>query len=215
MDPKKWLGSATDKLSDVVRSPDTAKKVSGLEDKYAEHRRSQKLEEGTLRGVRVVVHRGWVADGVARIHARVIEAPKLPDGNSKIPYWDVLNANLRRHVRLAFPDVPVRATLGDASAEGTTDPHGYASIQLEVGKLTPGWHEVTVTAISPNPDSPNFDGIGRVLVPSPSARVAVVSDLDDTVIRTGLDEGMVALRRTLFRDAHTRRAVPGLSLIHI
>ncbi len=214
MDPKKWLGSAADKLNDVVRSPDTAKKVSGFEDKYADHRRSQKLEEGTLRGVRVVVHRGWVADGVARIHARVIEAPKLPDGNSKIPYWDVLNANLRRHVRLAFPDVPVRATLGDASAEGVTDPHGYASIQLEVGKLTPGWHEVIVTAISPNPDSPNFEGVGRVLVPSPSARVAVVSDLDDTVIRTGLDEGMVALRRTLFRDAHTRRAVPGMASLY-
>ena len=52
VDPKKWLSSAGDKISDVVRSPDTAKKVSDLEDKYAEHRRSQKLEEGTLRGVR-------------------------------------------------------------------------------------------------------------------------------------------------------------------
>lgn len=161
-----------------------------------------------------MVHRGWVADGVARIHARVIEAPKLPDGNSRIPYWDVLNANLRRHVRLAFPDVPVRATLGDATAEGVTDPHGYVSIQLEVGKLTPGSHEVTVTAISSDPDSPNFDGVGRVLVPSPSAKVAVVSDLDDTVIRTGLDKGMVALRRTLFRDAHTRRAVPGMASLY-
>lgn len=214
VDPKKWLSSASDKVNEVVRSPETAKKVSGLEDKYAEHRRSQKLEEGTLRGVRVAVHRGWVADGVARVHARVVEAPKLPEGSSKIPYWDVLNANLRRHVRLSFPDVPVRATLGDASAEGATDNHGYAAIHLDVGALKPGWHEVTVTTIPAQEDDEVFSGVGRVLVPSPKAKIAVVSDLDDTVIRTGLDEGMVALRRTLFRDAHTRRAVPGMASLY-
>ncbi len=50
VDPMKWLGSAGDKLSDVLRSPVTAKKVSGLEDKYAELRRSQKLEEGSSEG---------------------------------------------------------------------------------------------------------------------------------------------------------------------
>lgn len=214
VDPKKWLSSATDKVSDVVRSPDTAKKVSGLESKYADHRRSQKLAEGTLRGVSVAVHRGWVADGVARIQARVIEAPKLPEGASKIPYWDVLNANLRRHVRLSFPDVPVRATLGTHSAEGRTDSHGYASIHLEVGALKPGWHEVTVTTIPAKDGDEAFSAVGRVLVPSPKAKVAVVSDIDDTVIRTGLDEGMVAIRRTLFRDAHTRRAVPGMASLY-
>ena len=51
-------------------------------------------------------------------------------------------------------------------------------------------------------------------MPSPKAKFLVVSDLDDTVIRTGLDEGMVALRRTLFRDAHTRRAVPGMASLY-
>lgn len=214
VDPKKWLSSATDKLNDAVRSPEAAQKVSGLEDRYADHRRSQKLEEGTLRGVQVAVHRGWVADGIARIHARVIEAPKLPEGSSKIPYWDVLNANLRRHARLSFPDVTVRATLGEAQAEGVTDAHGYAAIHLDVGTLRPGWHEVTVTTVPNEPDGETFSGTGHVLAPSPKAKVAVVSDLDDTVLRTGLDEGMVALRRTLFRDAHTRRAIPGMASLY-
>ena len=214
VDPMKWLSSAGDKLSDVLRSPVTAKKVSGLEDRYAELRRSQKLDEGTLRGIRVAVHRGWVAGGVARIHARVVEAPKLPEGSSRIPYWDVLNTNLRRHVRLSFPGVPVRATLGERRADGMTDNHGYASIQLEVGDLAPGWHEVTVTILRDDPDAKQYSGTGRVLMPAKGAKVAVVSDLDDTVIRTGLDEGMVAVRRTLFRDAETRRAVPGMASLY-
>lgn len=206
VDPKKWL-------NDLVRSPDTAKAVAGLEEKYAERRRNSKLEEGTLRGIQVAVHRGWVADGVARVHARIVEAPKLPDGGSKIPYWDVLNANLRRHARLSFPDVPVRAILGDAEATGVTDHHGYASIKLEVGNLRAGWHQVVVRTEAP--DSPmQFSGTGRVLVPAKNAKVLVVSDIDDTVLRTGLDEGMTAVRRTLLGDAHTRSAVPGMASLY-
>ncbi len=206
MDPKKWL-------NDLVRSPDTARTVAGWEDRYTDHRRNSKLEEGTLRGVQVAVHRGWVADGIARVHARVVEAPRLPEGASKVPYWDVLNANLRRHARLSFPDVAVRATIGDASAAGVTDHHGYASIHVDVGRLSPGWHRVEVT--TEEPDSPTqFTGTGRVLVPSKSAKIAVVSDIDDTVLRTGLDEGMTAVRRTLFRDAYSRRAVPGMASLY-
>ncbi len=208
------MDSASNKLDEAVRSEEAAKAVSGLEAKYASHRRSQKLEDGTLRGIRVVVYRGWVAQGVARVHTRVIETPKLPEGGSRIPYWDVLNANLRRHVALAFPDTEVTVRLGEVTGTGVTDRHGYASVQLEVPGLAPGWHEVQVTTSGDHDDSTEFTGTGRVLCPSPKAKFLVVSDLDDTVIRTGLDEGMVALRRTLFRDAHTRRAVPGMASLY-
>jgi len=211
--PKKIIGSASNKLDEAVRSPEAAKRVSDLEERYAAHRRSQKLEEGTLRGIRVIVHRGWVAQGSASVHVRVIETPRLPEG-SRIPYWDVLTANVRRHGALAFPDVKLRAQLGKATAEGVTDRHGYAAIHLPVPKLSPGWHEVTVTTISDKPGDHQFEGKGRVLNPSPRAKIAVVSDIDDTVIRTGLDEGITALRRTLFRDAHTRRAVPGMASLY-
>ena len=47
--------------------------------------------------------------------------------------------------------------------------------------------------------------------PHPKAPFAVISDLDDTVIRSGLTEGMTAVRRTLLGDQHTRRAIPGVS----
>ncbi|MCH9814840.1 MAG: hypothetical protein K0U64_00125, partial [Actinomycetia bacterium] len=112
---KQILNSASDKLSDAVRSPTTAKAVSGVEDRLTANRLEKRLEDGTLRGVKVVVHRGWVADGLARILVRVVEAPDLPSA-SKIPYWDVLNANLKRHAVLAFPGVPVSVELGDAMA---------------------------------------------------------------------------------------------------
>ena len=41
------MDSASNKLDEAVRSEEAAKAVSGLEAKYASHRRSQKLEDGT------------------------------------------------------------------------------------------------------------------------------------------------------------------------
>ena len=88
---------------------------------------------------------------------------------------------------------------------------GYATAQLNVGELSPGWHDYQVRT---EPDDPSEEATvvsGRVLVPDPSVGVAVVSDLDDTVIKTGLGEGIVALRRTLFGQAETRVCVEKLA----
>jgi phosphatidate phosphatase APP1 len=213
--PKKLIRSTTSKFDEIIRSPETARKVSDLEDRWVQHRHDSRMEEGTLRGVRLVVHRGWVAQGSAHVHVRVVESAKLPDEGSRIPYWNVLNANLRRHAVLPFPGVTVRAHLGAAAGEAVTDRHGYASISIELDRpLHPGWHEVSALTLSEEEGVEQFSDTGRVLQPATDARFAVVSDIDDTVIRTGLDEGMTALRRTLFRDAHTRRAVPGMASLY-
>lgn len=212
--PKKLLEAATGKFDEVVRSPQTAKRLAEIERRISERRRERKLEDGTFRGVRVVVHHGWVTEGDARVHVRVVEEPRLPAAASKIPYWDVTHANLRRHAVLSFPGVRVRARIGAAVAEDTTDDHGFAALNVPVGYLSTGWHPVRVETLPSRDTDRVFAATGHVLRPDPDAAFHVVSDIDDTVIRTGLDEGLSALRRTLFGDAHTRRAVPGMSSLY-
>lgn len=218
MDPrelgKKLLDSAGDKVDDVLRSPGTAQRIADAEDWLNRRRYSASMEDGSLRGVHIVVHRGYVAGGTARVHMRVIETPKLPDRGSSIPYWDVLNTNLRRHAVLAFPGVKVRVELGEAHGDGVTDRHGFAAVTFPVADLSAGWHEVGVRTVPDREGLHEFTDSGRVLQPSPRAPFLVISDIDDTVLRTGLDEGLTAVRRTLFRDAHTRRAVPGMSSLY-
>jgi phosphatidate phosphatase APP1 len=213
--PKKMKNAAADKMDEVLRSETTARRISDVEDWLIRRRYDASVEEGKLRGVHVVVHRGYVAGGVARVHLRVVEAPELPE-DSPIPYWDVLNANLRRHVVLPFPGVRVRARIADADAhgEGITDRHGFAAFTFPAEGLAPGWHEVEVQTVPEDEHLHEFSDAGRVLQPSDRAPFLVVSDIDDTVLRTGLDEGISAVRRTLFRDAHTRRAVPGMSSLY-
>lgn len=203
-----------DSFDQVVRSESTAKTVSRVEDQWNKYRHRSKVDDGVLRGVRVIVYRGYVSGNEARVKVRVVEAPRLPGEESKIPYYDVVNANLRRHAVLAFPDVKVTATLADHVASAETDRHGFASLRLPAGRLAPGWHEVTAVVESQDSEDQEYVGVGRVLKTPALAPLMVVSDIDDTVLRTGLDEGIVALRRTLSLDAHSRRAVPGMASLY-
>lgn len=210
---KNVVKSASGRLDDAVRSTDTAKRVSELEDRFMRHRREGKLRDGTLRGVRVIVHRGWVSRGVARVHVAVKEAPDLPE-SSLIPYWEILTTNLRRHVTLAFPGVVVRINLAGVTTEEETDRHGFAAFSIDIQDLDPGWHEVEARVSAMGSGKADFVGKGRILLPPDNARVAIISDIDDTVIRTGLDEGLTAFRRTLFGEADTRRSIRGMSSLY-
>lgn len=208
--PKDAAKSAASRLDDAVRSPETAKLVSDFQDRVIRLRHEVKLEDGTLRGVRVVVHRGWVSSGIARIHVAVMEAPDLPE-ISRIPYWEVLTTNLSRHVTLPFPGVEVRIVLAGVTHMTETDRHGFAAFSIDIQDLDPGWHEVEARVSALDTADPDFTGRGRILLPPDNARIAIISDIDDTVIRTGLDEGMTAIRRTLLGEADTRRSVKGMS----
>jgi len=116
-------------LNAKLRSPETAAVVVGIESSLTKRRRDNKLKSGAFRGMHVVVYRGFVAEGVAKVRVRVTETPELL-GDSRIPYWDIAQANLRRHAALAIVGVEVELRIGKHSAKEVTDDHGFANFAL-------------------------------------------------------------------------------------
>jgi len=203
----------TSELKAKLRSPETAAAVAGIEGKLTRRRREQKMESGAFRGVHVIVYRGFVsADDVARVRVRVVETPELP-GDSRIPYWETAQANLRRHAALPIVGVQVQLQVGRHSATEVTDSHGYANFSLAVPKLRSGWHEA-VAVTTPIEDGESAAGTGRIVKPSPKAPFLVISDIDDTILLTGLTEGIAMVARTVLRDAEERSAIPGMSSLY-
>ena len=199
-------------LNAKLRSAETAEAVAQLEGKLTRRRREQKMESGAFRGMRVVVYRGYVADNVAKVRVRVIEAPELP-GDSRIPYWDLVQTNLRRHGALAIVGVEVELRIGKHKAKELTDARGYAYFSLPVPKLRAGWHNAYAVT-TPIEDGESASGTGRVIKPASTAPFAVISDIDDTILVSGLTEGLTAVKQALLRDANTRSAVPGMSSLY-
>jgi len=55
---------------------------------------------------------------------------------------------------------------------------------------------------------------GRVVQPDPASEVAIISDIDDTILHTGMTEGLRSIQRTLLRDAHGRKPIPGMPSLY-
>jgi phosphatidate phosphatase APP1 len=105
-----------------------------------------------------------------------------------------------------LPRTPVRVRGARGLTFGRCDRQGYLDVPVDAAGLAPGWHEVSVetswrgaSAAVPIP----------VLVLDPQSRVAVISDLDDTVIETGITRGLEFLRLTLLTSVNDRTPLPG------
>ncbi len=139
---------------------------------------------------------------------RVLRQPKGPTPQDRLARdaVDVLRRLFRRGVAAAG----VEAVLGEARAEVRTDGDGYFHLELDL-EDTPleggGWHHVDVHLT----DRPEVTVMARVLVHARASRCIVVSDIDDTVVETGVANRLVMLWRLFGRGAGARLPVPGVA----
>ncbi len=119
---------------------------------------------------------------------------------------------VRHFVTDELPAVPLRIIVAGATVETVTDVEGYfqATLHPERHRLTIPWSSGSVelsgayrgvTGSHPTP----LD----ILVPGPEARFGVVSDVDDTILETGVQRVGLMVRRTLSGSALTRTAFSG------
>ena len=123
-------------------------------------------------------------------------------------YTKKVSASAQRGWRQFFTTqvgfLPVTVTAGNRVIETRTDRSGYVDIIVEDHGLAPGWHEVTIEAVAAEPITT------RVLVVEPTARLGLISDIDDTVMITGLPRALLAAWNSWVRHTNTRQPVPGM-----
>ena len=119
---------------------------------------------------------------------------------------------VRHFVTDELPGVPLRVTVAGASTEVETDAEGYflARLHPEPGALTSPWSVGTVELAgvyrgTTGPHTTSFD----VRVPEPDARFGVISDVDDTILETGVQRVGHMVRQTFTGSAITRTPFPG------
>ncbi len=199
----------------AARSTVTARAISGLERRVATFRRERKIGKGTLRNTHLATYRGFISEGQAHIRIRVVEEPRVPDSAEIIRDPKVIRSNLRRFAALALPGVRATISFLGSEVEVVSNRHGYATAHLAAPEgLSPGWHDYSVATIPDDPEEEPRVAQGQVQQPDPKSPFIVISDVDDTVLRTGLTEGMVAVKQTLLLSAQTRRAIPGMSTLY-
>ena len=158
-----------------------------------------------------VLHvRARVVLGSAATHAAAADAAERRVGSRRGGRFLTLRESLAPFFTVELPRARVVVSGPAGDMDAVADRQGYLDATV-AGGLAPGWHEVTVTA--------RWRGHSAaaqvpVLVVDPAARVGVVSDLDDTVIETGLTRGIEFLRITLLTSVTERAPRPGAAELY-
>ncbi|MET0467859.1 MAG: phosphatase domain-containing protein [Aeromicrobium sp.] len=115
-----------------------------------------------------------------------------------------------------LPGVPLQVEIGGVTVETASDDDGYFLVRVPVeAPLAPPWATGTVAlrgeyrGLSAAPVAPV-----EVRVPDPAARFGIISDIDDTVIETGVQRVGQMVLQTFTGSELTRVAFPGAAALY-
>jgi phosphatidate phosphatase APP1 len=123
--------------------------------------------------------------------------------------WRNLVAFYRRLESDEVPGARLEARLQHRVAQAVSDREGYFSVELDGLALKPGWHEMEI-ALEDHP----VKAKGRILVPSPRAKFGVISDLDDTVVFSNVQNKLKMVLALALSNARTRKPFPGVAAFY-
>ena len=168
----------------------------------------------------LIIHayRGYGTDARVRVRGRVLEDEGIPAaGERDSALRNVLSA-LRRFESDEVPGARVAVRFAGATQELVTDAEGYFDTWITPREALHGdalWHDVAFELLAPrDPENPSPAAIGRVLVPPATAKLGVISDLDDTVVQTGATDARMLLRSVFLANARTRLPFAGVATLY-
>jgi phosphatidate phosphatase APP1 len=175
-----------------------------------------KLGWGGERPLRIEAYRGFGRPERAWVKARVLRGNPLPPARAADSVWINLSTTLQRFESDEVPGAQVRIRYPGGEQVVKTDREGYCECWFEPKPPFPTglpWHVVELELVDPPSPHP-VRAQARVLVPPSSSRFGVISDLDDTVIRTDVASRVRMARHVFLGNAHTRTPFPGVAAFY-
>jgi phosphatidate phosphatase APP1 len=160
-------------------------------------------------GVVVQPYRGYGSPERIFVIGRVFwQRTDLPDDEEA-----ELRTIVRRIRRRPVRGARLSARFYGAEIAVETDADGYFRVEMGPGTPVPRttvWHRLEVRLRDPVEIATHAE----VYIPTDRARVVVVSDIDDTVMHTGVANKAAMLWRLFVQDADSRTVFPGVSHLY-
>ena len=191
--------------------------VRVVEERFDALRFSIKRRFGLLDPFEILPYRGHGTNRELFLRGRVLEETSIKRAGQDDAVW--LNAlNMAR--RFASDEVAgarVRASFGGLQVETTADAEGFFDVRFRLAEPledTATWHPVELDLLSPpSPGGGEVRSVGHVLVPR-GAGFGVISDLDDTVVRSSATNVLKMAWIVVRNNAHTRLPFEGVGAFY-
>lgn len=151
------------------------------------------------------------------VRGRVLDDPPLSEAVEGEGPLAAVRRTLRGFLTDELPGVPLRVSVAGATIEAVTDADGYFHTRLhpDPDRLTSPWTTGSVELAGDyrGCTGPHTTPLA-VRVAGPEARFGIVSDIDDTVLETGVQRVGRMIRQTLTGSALTRNPFPGAAELY-
>lgn len=139
---------------------------------------------GVHRPLQILPYRGYGTPERVLVKARVLEDNRAPPPAVRRPLLSSAIVSYKRFATEEIPGAHVQVRWGDQVHHGHTDEEGFLDLWVRPPRgVSPGWHRVHLSLDEPGERA---TATAEVLVVGSDAELGVISDLDDTVIITGV-----------------------------
>jgi phosphatidate phosphatase APP1 len=159
----------------------------------------------------IAAYRGYGNAETLWLRGRLLSNERYGGPEEDDSWWDNLKASYQRWDSDEVAGAKIRLSYVDQQKEVVTDSEGYYYAEFAVDENFP--RTATVLAEHRLEDEV-LHARHRILLPDPTARYVVISDVDDTVIHTGLTDLLTAARLTFLNNAKTRKPLRGVAALY-
>jgi len=168
-----------------------------------------------MQPLQIVPYRSYGTPNRLYVKGRVLVDKGITKSEEQDTLWENLMNMYRRFESDEVPNARVQLVLNGQVHEITTDAEGYFVLNLEPKTplvLDDIWHQIELKLVdAPLEITEEVKANAYVLVPPPDAEYGIISDIDDTIMRTGATSLLESGRNVLLNNAHTRIPFHGVS----
>lgn len=192
-----------------------AKYAAVIDDKFDDLVLGFRKRLGGFRPLQVVPFRSYGTARRVYVKGRVLEDKKIASATDKDT---ILNNLLNMYKRFESDEVAgaqLRAVIGGEVLEVTTDKEGYFVLDIHPKEPIIAeslWHNIRLELLdAPVPHDKGLVAHAEVMIPPPDAEYGIISDIDDTIVRTTATDLLAMSRTTFLNNARTRLPFAGVA----
>jgi phosphatidate phosphatase APP1 len=156
----------------------------------------------------IAAYSGYANERQLWIRGRLLADPPISAATGEESWWHNFRATLQRWESDEVAAAEIELRHGDERRTVVTDAEGYyaARFDRDAGHDAPLEVEARYTA-----NGTDLSATHRVFAPVRRAQYLIISDMDDTVLHTGITNLWTAARLTFLGNAKTRKPLPGVA----
>ena len=163
--------------------------------------------------IQILPYRGFGTPERFLIQGRVLQDEPVGAAGENDTIWKNLGNAWKRFESDEVPHARLRARGPGWERELIADEEGYYKAHIEPpAPLAAGrWHDVELELVHPEP---GVQATGPVLIPPADSEFGIISDVDDTVLETGVTQRLAMARTVFLNNARTRLPFKGVAAFY-